>query len=353
MQILKNKKEAIRAVHPNNRQVNPAFLQIAPVLEGNFFTRAECLENLQKNILYTGKGKRPIFKQLFLETINKCDLKCPMCYTAAAGINGTARNTIEEWKEAVLIGKRQGVRVIAIAGRGEPLLDDRLFVLGEMVRKEGLDFLVFTRCNVDYKIAERLKEVCTSVVIKLFALTPEVHDFLVGVRGAHQKAMAGLKNLLRVGFKAPNLGIDTVIVKKNLPELARLLRFCRRLEVIPFFERLWVKGRGKNFAFEGGLNNAETDVVFEYLRTIDEKEFGLTLVYKPGMPVLAHAETDKRTVTFHIDVFGNVRPGLGTDVLIGNMRNPKDGLENVLNMTDKWNAFYRQVWQEIEDKVEK
>jgi MoaA/NifB/PqqE/SkfB family radical SAM enzyme len=227
-------------------------------------------------------------------------------------------------------------------------MDPNLWRLGDFVRENGMDFLVFTNGTmVTPEAARRLKETCTTVITKMFALDAGAHDLLVGVKGEYVKTRRALVELLGAGLRAPNLGIDLVITRQNRDDLENLLRVCRMLGVVPYFERLARTGRGKGLNGNIVLPDGEVDEVFRRLRKVDEAEFGLTWGVVPGMAALANAETDKRMVAVHVDVFGNVQPGLETGHIIGNFRDNGEGIEGVLNDCRAWAAYYRAVAADV------
>jgi len=319
----------------------------APTLRGNFFTRQQCLDNLAENLARTGEGKQPRFKQIWLETKDECNLKCPMCFTAANGAGGRAKNEFLEWKHAVEAGKQAGAGMVGIAGCGEPLLDPEFPNLARLVKTNGLDMVLFTNgTQLTKENVALLRENCTAVVTKLFALGPAAHDVLVGVKGEYVRTRRALADLLDAGFRAPNLAIDVVVAKQNREELANLLRMCRMLGVIPYFERMALTGRAKKLNGNIVLAQEEANAAFEELRQVDEKEFGFTWALAPDMPVLAHAETDKRMVAFLQDAFGNIHPGDTLDKVMGNIRNTEGGLGEILCNAAAWNAYYNDVAHE-------
>lgn len=323
-------------------------LKAAPVLHGNFFTRKDCLENLAENIERTGRGEKPRFLQMWLETKDECNLKCPMCFTAANGAGGRAKNEFLEWARAVEAGKAAGAGVVGIAGCGEPLMDPAFPQLARHVKGNGLDLVLFTNgTQLTRENIALLRENCATIVTKLFALEPAAHDALVGVKGEYVRTRRALADLLDAGFKAPNLAIDVVVAKQNRGELAALFRMCRMLGVIPYFERMAIEGKAKKLNGSMVLAQEEADAAFEELRGIDEREFGYTWALTKEMPVLAHAETDKRMFAFLQDAFGNIHPGDTLDRVMGNIRNIDGGINGILGNTAAWNAFYREVAGEV------
>lgn len=343
-----------KKIETNGERAKAAELKPAPPLHGYFFGWKDCVERLADNITRGREGKPPQFRQLFVETVNACNFRCPMCYTGAANEKGRTRNEFLEWKNVIRTAKDAGVEVVAVAGRGEPLLDQNFWKLGEFVRGEGLDFLVFTNGTlVTPDIAKRLKETCTTVVTKLFAMDPKIHDVMIGIKGEYVKTRKALVHLLEAGMKAPNLGIDLVITKQNDQDLDQILRMCRMLGAIPYFERFAPIGRGEKLNEKVVFTKEEANAVYERLRKIDEEEFGITWGLDENMAALAHAETDKRMVALHVDVFGNVQPGLETRHVIGNFRDREGGVAEILADTGKWLEYYDGIANEIGLEIEK
>jgi MoaA/NifB/PqqE/SkfB family radical SAM enzyme len=338
---------AMKMTEGNEARAARMGLKPAPTLAGYFFAYKDCVENLTANLERTGRGEPPRFRQMLLETLNACNLRCPMCYTNAEGKDGKVKNEFLEWKRAVEAGRLAGVEAIAVAGCGEPLMDPDFWRLAELVRGNGIKLLVFTNGTfVTPDMARKLKANCDTVVTKLFAIDPKVHDVLVGVKGEHIKTTNSLIYLLEAGFEAPHLAVDAVLTKQNKGELGYMLRLCRGLNVIPYFERLSKIGKAKNLNGNMVLAQEEADAVFEELRNIDEREFGLTWVLTPQMPALAHAETDKRMVSLHMDVYGNVQPGLATGRIMGNIRNTEGGMAEIIRNAPAWHAYYNEVAKE-------
>jgi MoaA/NifB/PqqE/SkfB family radical SAM enzyme len=338
---------ATKAFEGNEARAARLGLVPAPTLHGNFFTRQQCLDNLAENIRLTGEGKPPRFLQMWLETKDECNLKCPMCFTAANGAGGRAKNEFLEWERAINAGKAAGAGIVGIAGCGEPLLDPAFPALAKFVKGNGLDLVLFTNgTQLTKENIALLRENCATIVTKLFALEPAAHDVLVGVKGEYVRTRRALADLLEAGFRAPNLAIDVVVAKQNRGELANLLRMCRMLGVIPYFERMAIEGKAKKLNGNIVLAQEEADAAFEELRQVDEKEFGITWALTPDMPVLAHAETDKRMVAFLQDAFGNLRSGDTLDKVMGNIRNTEGGIGEILGNAVAWDAYYREVAQE-------
>ena len=325
-------------------------LQPAPTLKGYFFNRKDCLDMLEKNIAATANGGPPEFRLLFLETVDACNLKCPMCYTNAQPKNVAVKNEFLEWNAALVAAKGAGVRTVAVAGKGEPLMDPDFFRLADAVRGHGMEFLTFTNGTlVTPGMAKQLEGTCDTVITKMFGLTPKVNDVLVGVKGEHVRMRRAVANLLDAGLDGPRLGIDAVVAKQNEAELDNLLRMCRMFNIVPYFEKLAFMGKAANANANICLNDKEALAVFERLRKIDEAEFGFTWAIPEGATwlALAHGETDKRALALHMDVYGNVVPGLATGKAIGNIRGRPGGIAAIMQDAPAWNAYYADLAKEL------
>lgn len=336
----------------------------APMLDGYFYPWQVCVDNLEDNIKRTKRNEPPRLRLLFLETLRSCNLRCPMCYTDAPFIemkktdkdnikllgctNTLVRIGLQEMRTVVRAAKNAGCEVVAIAGNGEPLLDPNFWEICEFIREQDLKILVFVNGTlVTPEIARRLEQMCNTIITKFFALEPKTHDILVGIKGEYVKIRHGLMNLLETGMRAPRLGIDLVITKQNETELPNILRMCRMLSIIPYFERMALVGRAAHLNGNIVVAEERVDQIFMQLREIDETEFGITWGFRPNMPALANAETDKRMIAAHVDVFGNIRPGLATDYILGNMRDTEGGAMEIFWNPKIWHEYYKKILVDI------
>lgn len=259
-------------------------LQKAPLLKGNVssFTKREISESIMKNKILS----------CYIETLSKCNLKCPFCYTHNGNSEPEERSlSLFDMKSITDVAMENGAKSVIIAGKGEPLMDPALLPLMEYVTKKGLWAVVFSNCTLmTDDIARKLLSLNVTVIAKLGSLVPKQQDYMVGVEGAHERIWNGLKLLLKVGFKQPRLGADVTILRSNLNEMENIWRYLRERQAIPYLEPLIVEGRALGW---GKLSKElpsrdEIHSLYKRLRELDIKEFGYDLNIEktrtPGTP---------------------------------------------------------------------
>lgn len=127
--------------------------------------------------------------------------------------------------------RARGVEGIRVNGY-DPLAYSRIVDL--LTRARDLGFAraqVFSPCT---RLADR--SWCESIVnvlpkercffVPLYAVSPELHDAVVGRAGAHALVLQALEHLIEL-VGAPSLAILSVVTRDNLEELPRLARFAR------------------------------------------------------------------------------------------------------------------------------
>lgn len=79
--------------------------------------------------------------------------------------------------------------------------------------------------------------------------------------------------------------IDSYISKENADDLKDVLRFCRKNNIIPYFESFITKGFNEKDYKNKILTQGELDNFFLDLQKIDEEEFSIKTELKKGMRV--------------------------------------------------------------------
>ncbi|MCP3676024.1 MAG: radical SAM protein, partial [Deltaproteobacteria bacterium] len=127
---------------------------------------------------------------------------------------------------------------------GEPLLRDDIYELNVYAMKLGLRTILSTNSTlITREVANKIKEAGFAYVGVSLDGTEEVHDNFRGARGAFEKSIQGLRNLMEAGVKT---GVRFAITNQNYDELSKVLEITRR-EKIPRFSlfQLVYGGRGK------------------------------------------------------------------------------------------------------------
>jgi len=257
-----------------------------------------------------------------LELSKKCNLRCIYCY-ANAGEKAENELTLKETLDAIKQAYMLGARKFGIIGGGETLLYPHLFEVIDFIKKLKASVTVFTNATlITPEIAKKLFERRVNIVAKCNSLSPEIQDFLTGVKGSFLKIQRGIKNLREAGYptKEAALVIETVICRQNIEELPDLWCWIRDQGCIPFFERLTLQGRAQKFRKELEVSSVELFKLFKRLLEIDQKKYGYTWEIQP--PWTAKV-CDRHFYNAFMTSEGYIQPCSGVDIYVGNIRYQK------------------------------
>lgn len=178
-----------------------------------------------------------------------CNNRCTFCLDSNA-LNGTIRSA-EEIKIQIIEGRKKGMTRLILSG-GEPTIHPNFLDFVRLGKKAGyrkiqtvtngrmFSYPEFLQRAADYGLDE--------ITFSLHGHTPKLHDRLVGVPGAFEQEVKGLKAALAMGRFIIN--IDIVINKQNVPYLPEMLetfiswgvKEFDLLHVIPF-GNAWTEAR--------------------------------------------------------------------------------------------------------------
>jgi len=253
-----------------------------------------------------------------LELSRACNLQCIYCY-ANAGQGDQDGLAPGEVFDVVEQAQDLGARKIVLLGGGEPLLYPHLRRVVEYLSERRLVIELFTNGTLlDDEMVQFLYEHRVKVVVKLNSQRPEIQDELAGKPGTLAAIQRGIAHLRRAGYPDAEhgMGIETIICRQNLPELAGLWRWARREGIYPYVESATVQGRAKEHP-ELLVSAAETQSLFEELSRIDREEFGLEWIPRPP---LAGSTCNRHLYSCTVTTQGDVLPCPGVNVPLGNIR---------------------------------
>lgn len=160
----------------------------------------------------------------------RCNLDCAFCDTTDR--HRPPVNELPVARQLAIVDEAaaMGVRRVAILGGGEPLISAAAEPLLRRVKAHGMEgFLTTNGTRLDV-FADTLAAIgWDEVHVSIDGATPETHDALRGRAGAFRKSVSGLCRLRRKG--GPKLGIHTVLTRRNVDELAALVRLAAALGV--------------------------------------------------------------------------------------------------------------------------
>lgn len=138
--------------------------------------------------------------------------------------------------------KEFGVRVLVMAGEGEPILNHDFLKLVEFSAKLGLIPYVFTNgSKITPAIATFLATYSTSLIIHLDSFEAKNYDLYSGQKGAFKRLMKNLTTIREIyqpliyqigKYKIVSLAINLVLNNKNYDQIEKLKNFCED-DIVP------------------------------------------------------------------------------------------------------------------------
>ena len=189
-------------------------------------------EKLMKYLQMGNVPKNPVCARIDWAIGYECNFKCQHCFAKA--FTGRAENramSIDQVKMVAQQADDLGVFMINLIG-GEPLIG---FDLDEVIRVlDPKRFRISVTTNgwrLSREMAKHLAGIGVDrVCISVDSAIPEEHDAFRGVKGAHARAMAAIRNSLDAGMVTQ---IATVVTHQNLHSegITRLFKITNNLGV--------------------------------------------------------------------------------------------------------------------------
>jgi uncharacterized radical SAM superfamily Fe-S cluster-containing enzyme len=178
-----------------------------------------------RNLPNDGEPKANDFSWLnVLEITNDCNFTCPVCFSCA----GEGRNDYLTVDETIALAKkiRDSKRKAVSLSGGEPTLHPQLIEIIRKIKKTGMDVTLLTngvKIGEDDALAGQIrKSGLTYCYIQFDTLNKAVHEKIRGndFIEVKKKAMEHARKA-RLSY-----GIITTIIKDNLAEAGKILRFA-------------------------------------------------------------------------------------------------------------------------------
>jgi len=186
-----------------------------------------------------GRVKRPV---VVWNITKRCNLRCIHCYTDSDNRLADGELTAEECKKVFDDLAAFEVPAVLLSG-GEPLTRHDLFDLAAYATRRGLRLTLSTNGTlIDEKMAETIKQVgFTYVGISLDGIG-EVNDQFRGVKGAFDRAVAGIRSCKAVGQR---VGLRMTLTEENTDQLPAIFDFVEAegIDRICFYHLVYA-GRG-------------------------------------------------------------------------------------------------------------
>ena len=180
---------------------------------------------------HIGKSFGGFFKAAFFdsplytvaELTGKCNLRCKMCSVWKTFDFKDA--DAKKYIETINFLEKKGVRIAMLTG-GEPLLRKDI---GEIMR--GINTINILTTN-GFLLAEKINEIsenCDFVFVSLDSPNPEEHDEIRGVKGAFERAVAGIKKTTEIGIPAH---IVMTVMDSNIEQIEKMCELAKDLDCL-------------------------------------------------------------------------------------------------------------------------
>lgn len=148
----------------------------------------------------------------------------------------------------------------------EPLLHPQIIGILEMASKYFKEILTFGCAKIlsNNSFVNALKNTnLTCLQIPLYSTVPEIHDFIVGIKGDFSETLKAIENLRRTKIK---IYTHSILLKHNIHHLIKDEKFIKNKLSLPFtVSPLKKRKTGKNYTkFQPSFSE-----IFHYLKGID------------------------------------------------------------------------------------
>lgn len=172
------------------------------------------------------QGKNPPPITMEIDLTNRCNNNCPKCIGA--------RTPLVDLKNPKKIIKQIAdfnIRGLIFTGGGEPILHQEFIDCVIYAKELGLDVAVISNgVALTKDIAKEIKPHCTWIRISLDADSQKMHELTHGVKGAFEKTLKNICDLVRVKGKA-TIGVGYLTGKKTVKGMLKATKICKRLGV--------------------------------------------------------------------------------------------------------------------------
>ncbi len=202
----------------------------------------------------------PPLTSLYMYISGSCNLACHHCWIEpdyqADNKNGKFLK-LEHIKKAIREARPLGLQSVKLTG-GEPTIHPRFREIVDLIESQGIGMILETNgILIDDEMARFLKSKkhLSFISVSLDGARTETHDRLRGVKGSHRKAVAGIKALVKAGFKPQ---VICTLHKGNVAELEEVVRLAAKLGCGSVkFNHVQHMGRGDDFAARNGFSAKE------------------------------------------------------------------------------------------------
>ncbi len=179
---------------------------------------------------------------LMLNLPYTCNYRCQKCCNFARDAESAEEDashkalSIDEIKKLTDDAKEVGIRVLVIAGEGEPFLDPNIFEIIRHAHEKGLIPYIFTNgSKLDHDTSLFLRDKNASLIINIDSLDERLYEEQNGVKVSFQTTYAnvqGIRELFKDAYshtadhELRRVALNTVVSCNNLHECEKIREFC-------------------------------------------------------------------------------------------------------------------------------
>lgn len=233
---------------------------------------------------------------------DRCNLNCIYCMMKDERIkvDHKSKLTLDDHRNMFRQAVDLGCKTIVISGLGEPFMDPYLydsknnsFPLLDMAEEFGLHTVVFTNgMLIDSRLANALFPRKISLIIKFSSFNEEIFSELNGHKvpyvdyreqdGLLTRIPRYLKYLIEAGFSndldgnATRLINDVIITRKNIDEIAKIIHFSLRNNMLTCIDPLVIKSEAERNKDELAILEQENRELYEQVKnTFSDYDMGM------------------------------------------------------------------------------
>jgi len=175
-------------------------------------------------------GKTPPLKTIYFYLTEGCNLRCRHCWIEPKFESGQPRHVrldVEIFRSVIGQAKHLGLATLKLSG-GEPLLHPEFGEITRIVREEDLQLTVETNGTLCTPEASHAMASCRqpSVAVSLDGADAEIHEWVRGVSGSFDAAVAGIRNLVDAGIRPQ---VIMTVMRRNAAQLEAVIRLAESL----------------------------------------------------------------------------------------------------------------------------
>lgn len=172
-------------------------------------------------------------RQIYFYLTEGCNLKCRHCWIAPkyqAPDKPLSALSLNLFRSIIGQAKPLGLTEVKLTG-GEPLLHPQIHAILEVIHADGLGLTLETNgvlCTPE--LAEKIKATSEKpfVSVSLDGADAQTHEWVRGVAGSFEDALAGIRNLVEAGVKPQ---IIMSVMRRNKNQLEAVVRLAERIGV--------------------------------------------------------------------------------------------------------------------------